>query len=566
MRKLIILISLTVVLLFILGCDDSDGRYVDESQGNKTAFTNGDIYTANDMNPWAETIVIEDDHIVFVGSDDDASQWIDEQTIVIDLEGTMLMPGLHDTHSHPFVMMSTALVTCNLFEGQSKADYLQLIEACLDDQSDRDVVIGMGFNIDNFGGKYPHKRDLDRIIPDKPAVFIDNGGHAAWANSAMLELAGINADTEAEYGKVVKDEYGEPTGFFLEDAMSLVTNLGFELDEEEQKEALKRAVSMMNAKGITSFVEAQVITQDTEDIFVSLDQVGELNARTNLALWVDPTKPDSQIAELIKRKGVKSPFVDVNQAKFLIDGTFEIQTAALLEPYNTDPDNYGMMTFNQDRLNSYATKLEKAGFSLHMHTVGDRGVRSALDAFEYAYSTNGIENVRNVLTHLYLIDDEDIQRFNDLNVIANYQAYWAQPYMYDFAETVGDERIESMFPFKKLHDAGVMITAGSDWPVSTFNPFKAMEVAITRENPEDNFSDDALNESQSLDLETILDAYTINGAYLMHQEDVTGSLEVGKKADLIVLDRNLFETPAEDVGETKVIMTMLDGKVIYEAY
>ncbi|MCM1991788.1 amidohydrolase [Oceanirhabdus seepicola] len=572
MKKIILIVLITCITFAFLGCDGNKSKETNERERSKRdrkvgvnrVFINGAVYTANKDMEWAEAVVIKEGIITFVGSNVEAEKYIDDNTEIIDLKGKSLLPGFHDTHVHPFVMMGTALSTCNMFSLKSKDEYLEAIYKASESQKDREYVIGMGFNLENFGEEYPTKYDLDEIIPDKPAVFIDNAGHAAWANSKMLEVAGIHKETIAEYGVIVKDENGEPTGLFLEDdAMNLVTYQAFELSTEEMEKGLKKAVEILNQAGVTSFVEAQVNNKETDKLYTYVDKKGELNARVNLALWVDPAKGDSQLKKLKSRQGQLSPRVKANQVKLLLDGTLEMQTAALIEPYYKSDNNTGMLTFNQERLNEYCTELEALGFSIHMHAAGDKATRHGLDALEYAKKFNQIDDTRHILCHLYLVDDNDIERFNKLNVIANYQAFWAQPFMYGYEESLGKERIEKFFPFKTLKENGALITMGSDWPVTTYEPLKAIEVAVTRKEVGASNLDYALNENESIALEEVIDAYTINGAYLMRQEDITGSIEVGKKADLVVLSENIFDIPSNKISETKVMMTFLEGKIVY---
>jgi predicted amidohydrolase YtcJ len=255
----------------------------------------------------------------------------------------------------------------------------------------------------------------------------------------------------------------------------------------------------------------------------------------------------------------------VDSIKIFIDGVLEGQTAALLEPY-LNTGSMGELNLNPAELNAAVTRFDKEGIQVHMHAIGDRGVRAGLDAFETALSVNGPTDNRHHISHLQLISKPDIPRFVELGVIANFQSVWAYPELYiteiNLPE-VGPERVNRMYPIGSVHESGGMIVGGSDWAVSTMNPLVAIETAIRREDPE-NVITGVLNAAERMDLDEMLRAYTINAAYLMHQENTTGSIQVGKAADLIVLEQNLFDIPVDAIGDVRVLRTMIDGVTVYE--
>jgi len=533
-------------------------------------FKNGAIYTVDKNNSWADAIAITNGKISFVGTNDAVENYISDETQVIDLNGKMLLPGFHDTHMHP-LDMAIALSACNLYDLWDKELYLETIEDCVIDQEDKEWVTGMGFALPDYDPYSLDKTDLDKIISDKPAGFMDMDGHAVWVNSKMLEIKGIDKNTpNPPGGTVVKDpNTGEPTGLFLDDAMFLIDEFALDGNDPDSYEGAKQALAMLSSGGVTSFVEAMTF-EGYEELFRTLDSNGELNFRVNLSLWVDSFQDYSQI-EFLKEQysNDKQSHVRANLAKIFVDQGIETQTGAVFEPYYNEDgiisDNYGQLSFSSDDLKFYITELEKVGFQIHVHAVGDKAIRKTLDAFEASRTENNLSGTRNTISHVYLVNSDDIPRFAELEVIPNYQAFWAytaEGWFDGIESSLGTERAYSIFPFASLHDAGAMISMGSDWPVTTYEPLQAIEVGMTRQDPYSN-SGPILGQEQRLDLETLLEAYTINGAYLMQQDDITGSIEVGKYADLVVLEKNLFDISPQEIGDVKVMMTMFEGKEVY---
>jgi len=532
-------------------------------------FKNGAIYTVNENNPWAESVAITDKKITYVGGNDGADEFISENTRVIDLNGKMILPGFHDAHTHPFDM-AYAIVGCNLFDLWEKQLYLRELRSCAEKLSDREFVFGVGYWLIDYDPYSLDKTSLDTIFPDKPVVFMDIDGHSYWVNSKMLEETGIDKNTpDPAGGTIIRDpDTGEPTGILLSNAMNLVPIDYWEMKPAEFKAGTDEVFAMMSSSGITSFVEAYTF-EGYEESFRELDEKGDLNFRVNLSLFVDPAGDRSQIDYLTEQfSNDKYSHVRANMVKLFADNIIEFETGALLEPYlsedGTPTDYYGELEFTQEDLNYYITEFEKVGFQIHIHAVGDKGTKVALDALEASRNTNNLSGTRNTIAHLYLIHPDDIPRFPELEVIPNYQAFWAHKaygWYGDIKDSLGDQRAESMFPFATLRDAGARIVIGSDWPVTTYKPLKIIETAVTREDPSGGSR--LLNEDERLDLETVIEAYTINGAYLMQQEDITGSIEVGKFADLVVLEENLFDIKPHNIGEVKVLMTLFEGKEIF---
>ncbi len=541
-------------------------------------FLSGAVYTVDEGNPWAEAVAVQDGKITYVGDNEGVQDFIGEDTEVIELAGKMLMPGFHDAHAHP-LDMALGIMGCDLYDTYGKEEYLDYIEQCAEEQQDREVVIGLGFWLDAFEeDNMPNRHQLDELVPDKPATFMDGNGHAVWVNSIVLENAGIDKDTpDPDGGIIERDEDGGPTGLLHHTAMNLVPDVAIQAIQVERAamlEAAQEAFAMLSNAGITSMVEAQALAEDYDEFYRELDTEGELNLRMDLALWFRSHEDDdAMVEELIDRfSNDPDSRVNTNQIKLLVDATIENTTGAVLEPYYDEngelTDNKGLLTFEAERLADLVTRLEEAGFQIHMHINGDRAARVGLDAFEAAKNANELEDTRHTMAHLYLVHPDDIPRFKELNVLPNFQTYWGHPEEGWFDDLVvpvlGEERSQEAFPFRALHESGATLVAGSDWPVTTHEPLLAIEVALRRQSPfDDSPNAPSVNPEQNLDLEAILAAYTINGAYFMQQEDATGSIEVGKYADLVVLDQNLFEIPVHEISDVQVLLTLLEGEEVY---
>ena len=354
---------------------------------------NGSIYTVDDNKSWAQAIAITDKKISYVGDNSGTAGLISVATLVIDLDGKMVLPGFHDAHMHP-LDMAFAISGCNLYDLYDKELYLEEIAICAEEQADKEWLTGMGFWLPDYDPYSLNKSDIDQIVPDKPAGFMDMDGHAVWANSKMIEAAGITKETpDPPGGTIVKDpETGEPTGMFLDDAMFLIDEFALDGEDPDSYEGAKEALSMMSSGGITSFVEAMTF-EGYEELFRTMDSNGDLNFRVNLSLWVDSLQDRSQI-EFLKEQfsNEKESHVRANLAKLFIDQGIETQTGSVFEPYYDEngnvTENYGQLSFSQEDLIWYITELEKIGFQIHVHVVGDNGVRLALDALEESRNTN----------------------------------------------------------------------------------------------------------------------------------------------------------------------------------
>lgn len=539
-------------------------------------FHNGDVYTVDGARSWAQAVAVRDGRIVFVGADIGVKSHIGDKTRVIDLQGRMLLPGFHDSHVH-LVGGGIELSECDLNGLTDLSQILQAVKRFAEKNPSKKWIRGGGWPLTLFEGN-PPKEVLDQIVPDRPVILDAFDGHSTWANSMALKIAGIDRETpDPPRGRIERNsDNGEPTGTLRESASKLVINKIPPYRHEEFVDGLRRGLAMANRFGITSIQEASV-REPHLDAFVELDKLDELTVRAVGALRVEPEKGLAQVAQLTEmRSKTKCRRFRPTAIKIFLDGVIESRTAALLEPYlnrqeknrqDSERKDRGWLDFEPEELKPLIVALDRQAFQIHIHAIGDRAIQSALDAFELARSQNGIRDSRHHLAHIELFAPQDLTRLRRLGVIANFQALWASAddYITKMTEPVlGPERSRWLYPIHSVAESGAIIVGGSDWSVSSMNPLDAIQVAITRRGVDEG-PGPAWRPEELVDLPLMLAAYTINGAYVNFQEKETGSIEVGKAADLIVLDQNLFEMPKHKIHEAKVLLTLLEGKVVYRA-
>jgi predicted amidohydrolase YtcJ len=459
------------------------------------------------------------------------------------------------------------LSNCNLSGIETLAGVLEAVRKCRSANRYKSWITGSGWDLPLFKGASPSKELLDQVTPDVPVYLESADGHSAWVNSRALKLSGVGRDTpDPPRGHIERDDKtGEPSGTLRESAMGLVAQKMPPPSVEEYREGLRRGLERANSFGITSIQEANA-SEDLLRAYRDYDRSGQLSARVVAAIHVDPARGVSQIPGLMRlRQKYRSPRLKADAAKIFVDGVIEAHTAALLSPYLDRPGYSGTPNYSPELLTKLITSLDGAGFQIHIHAIGDRAIRMSLDSFEAAQTVNGKHDARHHIAHLELIDPGDIGRFAKLGVIANFQAFWAyaDSYITELTEPVlGPERSRWLYPIKSVVKTGAVVVGGSDWSVTSMNPLDAMQVALTR-SPLDTPDKKSWLAEERVDLQTMIAAYTINGAYLSRQEKMTGSVEPGKRADLIVLDQNLFAVPVDAIHKVKVLLTMIDGREVY---
>lgn len=529
-------------------------------------FRNGAVYTVDAVRSWAESVAVLDGRIVSVGGTADIAPWIGPATRVIELDGKMLLPGFHDSHVH-LVGGGIELAECDINGLTTVDQILDALTRYAERNPTKKWLRGGGWPLTLEDGN-PHKSILDRKISDRPVILDAFDGHSSWANSRALEIAGITKETpDPPRGRIERDpKTGEPTGTLREAAMGLVSSKIPPYTPDDYVAGLRRGLEMANRFGITSVQEASV-GEVHLNAFAEVDRLNELTVRTVAAMRIDSAKPMSQIPKFVQwREKYRSKRLRATAVKIFEDGVIESRTAALIEPYLGATGERGWLNIEPEDLKPLAAELDRVGFQIHIHAIGDRAIQCSFDAFEFARSRNGSRDSRHHIAHIELFDPSDIGRFRRLGVIANFQPFWASADLYIVKMTepiLGPQRSRWLYPIRSVARTGAIIAAGSDWSVSSMNPLDAIQIAVTRrgiaEGPGPAWIPDEV-----VDLPLMLAAYTIHGAYVNFQENETGSIEVGKAADLIVLDRNLFEIPKHEIHEAKVLLTFLEGREVYK--
>jgi predicted amidohydrolase YtcJ len=530
-------------------------------------LTGGEVYTVDAARSWAEAVAIRDGRIVWVGGDDGAKAWIGAGTRVVALGGRFVMPGFHDSHLHP-ITGGMRTLQCELSGAATAAEALERVRAYAGAHPEMEWITGRGWELPLFPAANPRKELLDAVVPDRPVYLTAADGHNAWVNSKALALAGVTAATpDPPSGRIERDTAtGEPSGCLRENAKALVSRLLPETTQAQRRAGLERTVDLAHRAGLVGLFDASVDPIELE-VYRDLDRAGRLDLHVGIAMYVDPEKPLApQLGEVVALRALDwGPHVHLRSVKLFADGVIESGTAALLAPYLDRGDDRGGLEWDPAKLAEAAIALDRAGFQLHVHAIGDRAIRVTLDAVEAARRANGPRDRRPTLAHIELFDPADVPRFRSLGAVASFQPLWAwaDPYIRDLTEPqLGPARSRWLYPIASLAATGAVIAGGSDWSVSSMVPLEGIEVAVTRRGPSEG-PGPAWLPDERVPLATMLAAYTIGSAYAAFNERSTGSLEAGKSADLIVLDRNPFAIPTHEISETKVLLTLFAGREVF---
>jgi len=526
------------------------------------------VYTVDAARSWATAVAVKDGRITYVGGDSVPGGLIGPETEVIDLAGQMVLPGFQDGHVH-LLTGGVELGECTLFTLPTPAAVADSIRACAAARPTATWVRGAGWELTVFPGANPGRALLDSLVPDRPALMDAADGHSAWANSKALELAGIGRDTpDPADGRIERDPAtGEPSGTLRESAVHLVSRLLPARTDVELAAGLARAQRLANEAGITSAFEAAADERHLR-AFAGADRAGKLTLRIVAAAEAEPDS--GGIDDLVRRLGTWRKRYSTRRvrpiaAKLFQDGVIESRTAALLAPYLDRQGDAGTPTYSQPTLDSLVAALDRERWQVHVHAIGDRAIRMTLDAFERARRANGARDARHTITHLQLIDPADIPRFRRLGLVANFEPFWANgdEYLTRLAEpALGPSRSRWLYPIGSVARTGAVVSGGSDWSVSSIAPLDGIEVAITRRAPDD--PGPPWRPEEVVDLSTAIAMYTINAAYANQQERETGSIEVGKLADLVVLERSLFEVEPREIHAVRVMRTIVEGRTVFE--
>ena len=544
------------------------------TQPADTIYKNGAIYTVDEANPWAQAVAIHAGKFVYVGNNEGVEAFSGPNTIHHNLAGKMVLPGLHDMHIHGVEGALAQLYHCNFPLTASATDIVSAVATFANERPDEAWIVGgawlMGIVADI------DKAKLDAVCADRPIFLWDAAHHNAWVNSKALALAGIDATTpDPTGGEIVRSPSGDATGLLLETAANLVWQSVPERTEAEHETAIIWLADMLNSLGVTSIKEAAV-NRPIMRAYNAVNDAGKLNLRVGCHfLWETPFVYDAADMEplLNDRHQYAGDRVKVDFLKLFLDGVPVAKTACMLEPYAGDAaethNPYALMLVSRDTLNETLVRFDAEGLIVKMHATGDASLRAALDAIEAARTANGDSGLGHEIAHPQNVHPTDLPRFAQLGAVPDLcPVLWhpSRNWEHSLKPIVGAERAERGWPIGSYHRSGAHIIAGTDWPAMTPDAslWRGIQTLITRADPTGQVSG-TLGENEALDLATALKIYSLNGAKAARHDDVCGSIEVGKFADMIVIDQHLFEVSAESIAATQVLLTILEGEVVYNA-
>ncbi|HEY7399583.1 MAG TPA: amidohydrolase [Actinomycetota bacterium] len=532
-------------------------------------ITGADVYTVDAARRWAHAVAIRDGRIVAVGSEGDVREAVGAAADVLHLPGRMVVPGFQDAHVHaPFA--GRYLLHVELHDLPGVDAYRDAVARYAAEHPDEPAIFGGGWAMEHFPGGTPTKDLLDDVVSDRPVLLVNRDIHGAWANSKAFEVAGVTRETpDPPDGRFERDGRGEPSGTMHEGAFIAMQDRVIPAPSREDWErAILLAQSYLHSLGITGWQDAWTLPE-TLRAYVALADRSELTAHVVAALWWDRDRGEEQIDGLLEQRDWGTVGnVRATAVKIMTDGVVENFTAAMLDPYldgdGRSTGNRGLAYLEHDVLASAVTHLDRLGFQVHMHAIGDRAVRSSLDACEAAIRTNGRRDARHHIAHLQIVQPADLPRFRELGVVANAQPFWAQrePQMDELTVPfLGHERAALQYPFASLLSSGASLAFGSDWSVTTPSPLLEIEVAVTRVGPSHRSAPPFLPHER-LSLADAIAAFTMGSARVQFNDRDCGSIEPGKVADLAVVDRNLFRD--DPIGDARVELTLVDGRVVHD--
>lgn len=558
--------SLALLACVTLGCSSGDVADV--------VYTNGKIYTVNETQPWAEAVAIKDSRFVVVGSNDDIAAVTGAGTETVDLNGQFVMPGLIDTHTHPFSSAIQVLDQLVLDDPKDLEDIQQQVLAYAEAHPDKEWIEGLAWPKGMFERENAMREWLDEVVTDRPVSLMDQGGHARWVNTKALEVTGI-MDPDfvvPQYGVVERDENGLPSGTVRETMTGYLATFAPSPGPELYAEALTYVQRLFNENGITAHRTAQ----GTEDGLRALDTAaksGDLSLHWAVSLDVNLGESrfpyEERMRQIDNRSQFASDYVSVDFAKIFVDSDLNGFGINLKEPFQGTSDEYGSMTIEPEELTRLVTMLDEQGLSVHFHAIGDQTIEHVLDALQAAADANGgTPKMRHYPDHMGFITPDQIRRMVELNGVIGFAPYFSFtfPGIHEsYLQFVGKERLARMQPARTALDAGAIIATGTDYSSLPQDPWPLIEGMVHRRNPWlPEGESEANNSAETITLEEAIYAYTMGGAHAMLAEDRLGSIEQGKFADFIVLDRNLVEIPMDDISETDVLVTVFSGRVVYE--
>jgi predicted amidohydrolase YtcJ len=534
-----------------------------------TVVLHGKIYTVNSRQPWAEALAIRGERVVAVGSNSEIAKLQSKNTQVIDAQGRLVLPGFTDCHIH-FIEGSFSLGRVNLEGAKDPEGIQQRLRAYGAAHPGNDWILGRGWNYAMFPSSLPDKKYLDEVFPDRPAFLEGYDGHTYWANSKALELAHITKDTRnPPNGIIVRDpQTGEATGALKEAARSLVVAVLAKPTRGDKLAALRAGIHWANQNGLSRVHSAGGDFEEF-DLYDELLRHGDLTLRFYIAYFQNPPELRPQDIATIEegRRKYTGDWLSAGAVKFMIDGVVESHTAAMLQPYTDDPSVQGKPFWQPENYRAAVTELDRRGLQIFTHAIGDSGVRTVLDSYESMEKVNHTSGKRPRIEHVETIAAQDIPGFGKLGVIASMQPLHSYPdddTLNVWARNIGPDRASRAWVWKSIANDGGQLAFGSDWPVVTLNPFEGIQTAVTRQTAE-GLPKEGFLPSQRLSVAEAIRGYTLGAAYAGFREKTEGSLEPGKLADLIILSQNLFEVDPRAINQTKVLTTIVGGRVVFES-
>ena len=545
-------------------------RAADSSDGTRAdlVLTNGRVWFGASL--FAEAVAIRGNQIVRVGSAAEIKQLIGELTRVIDLGGKLATPGFNDAHIH-FLSGALGLDEIDLTGAATVAEMVERIAAYARKHPDRQWLTGRGWVYTPFPGGLPTKTYLDAVVKDRPVFLRASDGHNGWANSEALRLAGITRNVKFDgYGEIVRVPSGEPTGALKEGAQRLVSRLIPEPTRERKLDALRQGMKLAASLGITSIQNANGSPEEFS-LYEELLKRGELTMRVSMAFSTGARTTRQEIDRFValKQQYDLNPMLRANSVKFVFDGVIESHTAAVLERYSDLPTGhgapYGELAIPADIYRDLVARFDKAGFQIYTHAIGDRAVREALNAYEAATSANNRSNARHRIEHIEIISPEDIPRFARLGVMASMEPIHADPGTAGvWSRAVGVERLKYAFAWRSLLGSGARLVYSSDWPAAiSLDPIRGLHIAVNRRSVE-GLPRRGWVAEQRVSIGEALRAYTQAGAYSSFEEGIKGRIAPGMLADIVVFSQDLFKIDPMRIHETRVALTVFDGKVVYQ--
>ncbi len=522
------------------------------------AVVNGRIWTGNPTAPWADAMLVRDGRVVAIGTRHEVRAQHGDAA-EMDVDGAMVTPGFIDTHVH-FITGGFRLASVQLRDAGSPEAFTERIAAYARTLAPGEWILGGDWDHENWGGALPERAWIDAVTPDNPVWVNRLDGHMALANTRALEAAGIDTGTPDVFGgEIVRDADGAPTGLLKDNAMNLVFRVVPDATPEQSDRALDAAMAYVNAQGVTSvhhvggFDQLPVFERARRDRRLTT----RIYAATELAGW-------PRLAEKVAREGHGDEWLGFGGLKGVVDGSLGSHTAAFFDPFTDAPDDRGFFVETEDDLERWITAADSAGLQVMVHAIGDRAIHTLLNLFEHATATNGPRDRRFRVEHAQHIAPADIPRFATLGVVASMQPYhaiddgrWAE-------RVIGPERARTTYAFRSLLDAGATVAFGSDWFVAPPTPLEGIYAAVTRRTLDDANPDGWVPE-QKITVDEALHAYTTSAAYAGFSDAERGSLEPGKWADFVVIDRDLTAIPPSDIRSARILKTVVEGRVVYDA-